>query len=270
MTAITKKHVKLVEFAENLQSQGRYWFTKVEAMKALGVTAPAFHKATQRLIQQTKLTRIRNGFYVIVPAEYRKSKGLPATYYIDSLMKFMKQPYYVGALSAAALHGAAHQSPQELQIVTLRPIPPIEIAQTRIRFITKKEVEKTPVQQVKTPTGYMQVSTPEATVLDLLRYVRLSGHLDNVTTAIVEMLDTINTPKLIQAAKLEKEFSYVQRLGYLIDRFSNNKVATKELHQLLEKRRPGYIFLRPDQRKGIIEKNEKWNIFVNTEVELDI
>ncbi len=156
MTAIAKKNLKLVEFAEDLQSQGRYWFTKVEALKALRVTAPAFHKATHRLIQQTKLTRIRNGFYVIVPVEYRRSKGLPATYYIDSLMKFMKQPYYVGVLSAAALHGAAHQSPQELQIVTSRPIPLIEIGQTRIRFITKKEVGKTPVQQVKTLTGYIQ------------------------------------------------------------------------------------------------------------------
>jgi len=270
MSAISEKHLKLADYIETLQSQGRYWFTKSDAMKALGVATPAFHKATHRLTQQTKLMRIRNGFYVIVPAEYRKAKSLPTTFYIDALMKFMKQPYYIGALSAAALHGAAHQSPQELQVVTSKSIPMIESGATRIRFITKKDIEKTPVQQVKTPTGFMQVSTPEATTLDLLRYVRVAGHLDNVTTAIVELLETINPAKLVQVAKLEKEFSYVQRLGYLIDRFSKNKTAAKELHHLFEKKRPGFIFLRPDDRKGITEKNEKWNILVNTEVEPDL
>jgi predicted transcriptional regulator of viral defense system len=270
MSAIMQKHLKLTDFTENLQAQGRYWFTKSEAVKALGITAPAFNKAALRLIQQTKLMRIRNGFYVIIPAEHRKSKGLPPTYYIDALMKFMKQPYYVGVLSAAALHGAAHQSPQELQVVTSRPIPMIESGPTRIRFITKKNVEKTPVQQIKTPTGFIHVSTPEATALDLLRYVRLAGHLDNITTAIVELMEKINPAKLTQAVKLEKELSYVQRLGYLVDRFSSNKAASKELFQFIEKKMPGFIFLRPDQRKGVIEKNVKWNVFVNTEVEPDL
>lgn len=270
MSATKEKHHKLSDYVESLQSQGRYWFTKSDAMKALRVATAPFHKATHRLTKQTKIMRIRNGFYVIIPAEYRNSKGLPPTHYIDALMKFMKQPYYVGVLSASALHGAAHQSPQELQVVTSKPIPMIESGATRIRFITKKDIEKTPVQQMKTPTGFIRVSTPEATALDLLRYVRLAGHLDNVTTAIVELLETISPLKLAQVAGLEKDFSYVQRLGYLSERFSTNKKVVKVLHQLLEKKRPGFIFLRPDVRKGVTEKNEKWNVFVNTDVEPDL
>lgn len=270
MSATIKKPLKLADYLESLQSQGRYWFTKSEAMKAMGVQMPAFHKATHRLIRQTKMMRVRNGFYVIIPAEYRNSKGLPPTHYIDALMKFLKQPYYVSVLSASALHGASHQSPQELQVVTSKPIPMIESGTTRIRFMTKKDLEKTPVQQMKTPTGFIQVSTPEATILDLLRYVRIAGHLDNATTAIVELLETINPTKLAQVASLEKELSYVQRLGYLADCFSNNKKVVRELHLLIEKRRPGFIFLRPDERRGVTEKNEKWSVFVNTEVKPDI
>lgn len=270
MAAKSEKHLKLSDYIEDLQSKGRYWFTKSEAMKALGVETAPFHKATHRLIQQTKMMRVRNGFYVIIPAEYRNSNGLPPTHYIDALMKFMKQPYYVGVLSASALHGAAHQSPQELQVVTSKPIPMIESGATRIRFITKKDLERTPVQQMKTPTGFIQVSTPEATVFDLLRYVRVAGHLDNVTTAIVELIETIDPIKLVKAASNERDFSYVQRLGYLAERFSSNKNVAKALHQLLEKKRPGFIFLRPDDRKGVTEKNEKWSVFVNTEVEPDL
>ncbi len=65
----------------------------------------------------------------------------------------------------------------------------------------------------------------------------------------------------------EKELSYVQRLGFLVDKFSKNKIVSRELHTLIEKKKPGYIFLRPDKRKGVFEKNHKWNVLVNTAVE---
>lgn len=270
MKAMAEKHNKLSNYTEALQAQGKYWLTKKETIAALGITEKAFNNAIYRLTKQQKIMRIRNGFYIIIPPEYRKSKGLPPSHYIDALMKFSRQPYYVGILSAAALHGSSHQSPQELQVVTSKPIPLIEIGNTRIRFLTKKEIEKTPTQQMKTPTGFMVVSTPAATILDLLRYVRVAGHLDNVATAIVEMLEHINTIELIKVAKQEKELSYIQRLGYLIDRFSKNKVASRELHKLIEQRGPGFIFLRPDKRKGVMERNERWNLFINTEVEPDL
>lgn len=270
MSASKEKHIKLADFAESVQSKGKYWFTKSEAIKELGITEAAFNKAAHRLILQTKIMRVRNGFYVIIPPEFRSSQGLPPTYYIDALMKFSRQPYYVGILSAASLHGASHQAPQELQVVTSKPLKLIEIGQTRIRFITKKEILATSIQQVKTPTGFINVSTPAATVLDLLRYVRVAGHLDNVTTAIAELIENMNAAELLKEAKNEKELSYVQRLGFLVDKFSMNNVVSRELHILIEKKKPGFIFLRPDKRRGVVEKNNKWNVLVNTTVEPDL
>lgn len=270
MKAIEEKHQKLSNFAESAQGQGKYWFTKVDAIKNLKITDSAFNKATYRLIQQRKIMRIRNGFYVIIPPEFRQSTGLPPTHFIDALMKFSKQPYYIGILSAASLHGASHQSPQELQVVTSKPMRLIEVEQTRIRFITKKDIESTPVQKMKTPTGFVNVSTSAATVLDLLRYVRIAGHLDNVTTAIVELVENINATELLKNAKQEKDLSCVQRLGFLIDKFSKNKIVSRELNEFIKNKKPSFIFLRPDKRKDIIEKNQKWNILVNTNVEPDL
>jgi predicted transcriptional regulator of viral defense system len=264
------KHQKLAEYAESLQSVGKYWLIKSEAVEALGVSEPAFNKAAHRLIKQTKLIRIKNGFYVIIPPEYRNAKGLPPTHYIDALMTFMKRPYYVGLLSAASLHGASHQSPQELQVITSKPHKLIKTGPTRIRFVTKKDLHDTVLVRIKTPTGYISVSTKEATILDLLQYVRISGHLDNVATAIAELLENVNSSELLKIARNEKELSNVQRLGYLIDKFSLNKVVARELHVLIEKKKPGFIFLRPDQRNGVSEKNLKWNVLVNTDVEPDL
>jgi predicted transcriptional regulator of viral defense system len=270
MRAITEKHQKVSAYLELMQSQGKYWITKPETIKALGITTSAFYNAVHRLMKSGKLIRVRNGFYTIVPPEYRNSKGLPPSHYIDALMKFLKQPYYIGVLSAAALHGASHQSPQELQVVTSKAAPLIEVGSSRIRFITKKDIESTLVQQLKTPTGYIKVSTPVATLFDLLRYVRVAGYLDNVTTVIVEMVENINSTDLVKSAKQERDISNIQRLGFLIDRFSENKVAARELHQMLKKKNPSYVFLRADRRKGVLEKDGKWNILVNTIVEPDL
>jgi len=44
--------------------------------------------------------------------EYRVAGAPPASWYIDDFMKAVGTPYYVGVLTAAALHGAAHQAPQ--------------------------------------------------------------------------------------------------------------------------------------------------------------
>ena len=53
----------------------------------------------------------RRGFYLIVDPGHRELGALPATAWIDDLMRFHGVPYYVGLLTAAALHGAAHQQP---------------------------------------------------------------------------------------------------------------------------------------------------------------
>jgi len=99
-------------------------------------------------------------------------------------MAYLRRPYYVGLLSAAALHGAAHQSPQEFQVVTDRPLRPIEVGRTRIRFVKKAHLAKTPTVGVKAPTGEIRVSSPEATALDLVRYPEHAGYLSNVATIL--------------------------------------------------------------------------------------
>lgn len=190
------KRDDLLNFVEELQAQGRLVFTSEEAQKKLGESPNAFIKASLRLIRKDKLFRPTTGFYVIIPTEYRSGKSVPSEWYIDALMKFHGLPYYVACLSAAALHGAAHQAPQELQVVTTKPIRSITTHRTRIRFLTKKDLSETQVQDMKTHTGYFKVSTPEATALDLLRYYRCAGYLNNVATVLSELSERIDPKNL--------------------------------------------------------------------------
>lgn len=86
-------------------------------------------------------------------------------------MASLGDPYYVGLRSAAGLHGAAHQQPQEFQVVTARARRPMVAGRARIRFLVKRDPERasTAYVQTETGTGIMRVPTPESTALDLVQ-----------------------------------------------------------------------------------------------------
>ena len=107
------KPKKLADLVDSLQSQGRYVFTAADARKNLALSDGALHASARRLYAKRRLVAPRRGFFVIVPVEYSSAGAPPPDWFIDDLMAFVEQPYYVGLLSAAALHGAAHHQAQE-------------------------------------------------------------------------------------------------------------------------------------------------------------
>ena len=88
-------------WVEQLQSQGRYTFTRAQAESETERSFVAAQTALRRLKEQGRIVSPRRGFYVIVPPEYRATASPPASWFIDELMLYLGQPYYVGLLSAA-------------------------------------------------------------------------------------------------------------------------------------------------------------------------
>jgi len=259
----------LLRYMENLQAQGRLVFTAEDAQAALGESANAFIKASLRLIKKGKLFRPTKGFYVVIPAEYKNSGSVPPEWYIDSLMKFHGLPYYVGGLSAAAFHGASHQAPQELQVITTKKLRPVINSRTRIRFLTKKNISKVPVQEIKTHTGFFKVSSPEATAFDLIRYYRWSGYFNNIATVLIELSEKIDSKKLARAADIEGDIAQAQRLGHLLDRFGKEKPIS-ELAKWVSQKTNKFMPLRPGWKGEVQSRDEKWRIQINDDVEPDL
>lgn len=262
-----KKAKTLPSWVDGLQSQGRYAFTSSEAISALGGKKIAFKRAAARLTRKGRLIVARRGFYVIVPLEYRPAGSPPPSWYIDALMKEWKHPYYVGLLSAAAIHGAAHQKPQEFQVVTDTRLRPLRVGRGKIHFFIKSTLASTPMTEVKTETGLMQVSSPEATALDLIHYVKSVGGLDQVATVLKELSEQINPKILLKLAKTERKPAVLQRLGYLLDHVGMSRVATP-LAGWLAQRKP--VALRPEKNPKERHKRNRWNLIVNEKIETDL
>lgn len=258
----------LASWIDDRQAEGLYFFNREEAIQGLKMTEEAFRKAASRLAKKTRIVRIRSGFFVIVPLEYRATGILPAEWFIADLMTYLEQPYYVGVLSAAAFYGAAHQQPQQFQVVTTVRQRRIQKKNLSIRFFFKTNFSATAVTQIKAQTGYIAVSTPEATALDLIRYSRSVGGLDRVITVLQELGETMDATKLLEAAKADGNLAYVQRLGWLMEKAGYSKHG-EGLSQWIAAQNPLPARLDPSQPVKGAKKDSRWRLLINTDVEND-
>lgn len=261
----------LSDYINSLQASGRYTFTRIEVLTTLKCSYDAFRFAALRLTKKKRLIRPVAGFYVIVPTEYQEVGAPPADWFIDGLMKFYAQSYYVGLLSAAALYGAAHQQPQVFQIVTSTTQRAIRVGRSRIQFFTKKKIKFDSYQAIKTPTGYMQVSIPEITAFDLVRHAKSVGHLSHVATVLTELEEQFETQNLSHILESECiEGPTVQRLGYLLETVEANQGTVELFKQWIQKKKPRVIPLRTDKAYEKVQKNMDWHLYINEKIETDI
>jgi predicted transcriptional regulator of viral defense system len=221
-----------------------------------------------RLHKQNRLVMPRRGFFVIVPLEYRSAGAPPPAWYIDALMRFHGRPYYVGLLSAAALHGAAHQQAQEFQVITDRALRPAIVGRTQLRFFHKRRQAQTPTIAMKVETGTMLVSSPEATAFDLVRYPLAAGGLGNIVTVLAVLAEKIDQERLVEAAESEAELAAVQRVGLLLE-FAGAGDRVERLAEWIANRKPRTIPLRPDRDFSNAPKNQRWWLLVNEALEVE-
>jgi predicted transcriptional regulator of viral defense system len=258
----------LESWIDRLQSGGRYSFLRTEALAQSGLSPAAVTKALQRAVKRGRIVKVKEYFYVLVPLEYGNAGAPPASWFIGDLMKAMRLPYYVGLLSAAAQHGASHHQPQEFQVLTDRSVRPMIAGRTRIHFFASKYVASSAAIDVKTPTGAMRVSTPETTVVDLVRFARSAGRLDNVATVIAELSSLLDPKRLLAAVRVVDDVPNAQRLGYILDQLRQRRLSGP-IHQWIERRNPRSVGLTPGREVSGVAESRRWHLRLNETIELE-
>ncbi|MDY7396296.1 type IV toxin-antitoxin system AbiEi family antitoxin [Aureibaculum sp. 2210JD6-5] len=255
------------EYLHEIQSQGRYAFSLQELREKFGKkNNKAISQKLHRLKKENSIAQVRQEFYVIVTPEYSHQGILPTTYYIDDMMKFLKRDYYLGLYSAAALHGAGHQQPMESQILIHKPpIRTIKNNKQHLSFFTKNSWHNDWLVKKKTDAGYIQISSQELTAIDLVHYHKQIGGLNRVIPILVELTENMKSQKLNTITK-ETAMPTVQRLGYLLDQFSENKLSDG-LFKFTRQNKTNTAKLSLSHNNGNEVKDEKWNLIINTEID---
>lgn len=264
------------EYLEKLRSIGRRYFTSQEIIKDLGLSDGAARSGLYRLKRDRRLISPISGLYVIVPPEHKSYGSIPADELIPIMMKHIDAKYYVALLSAAGFYGAAHQKPMVFQIVTNRRIKhSLKFGQVHIQLIYKKTLADLPTKDFIVSSGYLKVATPELLAIDLLKFPKHAGGMNNIATVLSELVESIDVNKLIQLAENLGERYQLQRLGYIIEKIDvmdddmkNTIIAV--LAEYVAAHVKSYIPLASTIPRTGHHRCKKWKIIENTDFESDL
>ncbi len=259
----------LNDWVDSLEKSGRYSFTLDQARQSLSKKLETLEKALHRLHAKGRIHRVRKGFYVVVPLQYATSGIIPAEWFIADLMAYLEQPFYIGCLSAAERHGAAHQRPQELQVVVPGHLRIVHTPVLRIRFLRFAGMAAAVTQRLRTYTGDIPLSSPEWTAIDLIRFQKHYGSMDAAATVLTELAESLNAKRLASAARRESCNALLQRLGWMLD-FLNFRPLTGPLHTEISQRNAGVVALNSALKQRSGPHDRRWNIILNEIPERDL
>ena len=246
--------LKAKDYVADLAARGMYHFTTDAMRAAMGRSSVASQLSLGRLVKQGLVASPVRGFHVILPPEYKKLGCLPADQFIPALMQELKAPYYVGLLSAAQYHGAAHHRPQEFQVLVSKARRPIICGSVRVAFFVRKR-------------GTGLVSTIAATSFDLVGYAHHAGGLDQVATVLAELAERLK-PDQLAALASTVPLPWAQRLGYLLERIGAGD-KTDALKKYVRETAKDATPLLPGASVDGMAVDKNWRLILNTEVEVE-
>lgn len=267
------KHLE--DWVNDLISEGKISFSLKQAIETFpNLSEKAVKKSLNRLSVKGNVVSIHRGYYLIIPPQYTPRGILPPTMYLDAFMKFLKRPYYVGLLNAAAFYGAAHQQPQEFFVLTNFPVlRPTAKKGIKVNYISKRKILDKFLEDKKAESGYIKVSSPELTAADLVQFEKRIGGLSRVATVLSELTEEMKLEKINKSFLRQIPATTIQRLGYLLE----NVVGQKEIadHLYNESMKLKLRFLRiplktSAKKSKTFPVNERWNVIVNIEIEMDL
>lgn len=260
----TSTRVRPADLANWLLARGRSAVTTAEAAELMGIRAELvrvrLHSRRGEFVSPVR------GLWVPVPSEYRLWGAPEGIELIDLMMRHLGVDYYVGWLSAAALHGAAHHAPQTFQVATARPVADRHVGRTDFRFLTRGAAGSLLTLDHQTRSGRAVVSSPEVTALDVATDVALAGGIDNVATVILGLADEGLDLQVV--AELSSQFpaASVRRLGWILGSFDDRDVSP--LREAIQPDTATPSALDPSRPvRGAVDR--RWLVRVNADVDAE-
>lgn len=261
----------LSEYLYSLEEKGISSFSFSELEK-IGASKRALQVSLWRLATKRRIVSPSKGFYVIVPIQYQKFGSPPGMWFIHEWMKAINVKYYIANLSAAAIYGASHQAVQETEVITNKHTQKnnLIVGSVRFQFFYRKNIAEVPCRKWDVPTGSVLVSTPEATAIDLVRYMNRIGGASTVATVLTELSEQIDTEEFAKTiTHMNAEVSVLQRLGLIFEIIEQKKLAdviqnTNHFNNLHSRPLNLTIPYFKEQLHPI------WKVYVNDKIESDI
>lgn len=259
------------EWIRNSEQRGHVTFSVAELHEAFaGRSLKGLNTELGRLVTRGRIISVYRGYYVIVPVQYQLKRVVPPSFYIEGLMRYVGKPYYVCLLSAAALHGAAHQRSMQYQVMTVVPRLNTSSLNPLLDWSYRTQIPSELILTKNAEMDILRYSNPELTAIDLVQFADHIGGYQRAATVLAELVESVDI------SKMELVFPYttaatVQRLGYLLEFVLEEQDMADQLHILLKKhfpRRHSFCMSNAHARRENNQTN-RWNINMNIDIEID-
>lgn len=268
----------LETYIDDRLRQGRAYFSREEALAALGQTSKALAASITRLVKKHRLANPRHGFYLILRPEDQTAGAPDPVRWIDSLMKYQGLDYRISLLRAAAFHGSSHQAAMVFQVVVPKQLRDFEIGRHRLQFLYQTPETFASVNhpfgldRMKSDAGFAKVAGVELTLLDCARYFHKAAGINGVAQIAKDIGGKADPGKLAKFAAAY-ENSSVRRLGYLLDRAGHLRQsdALASFAKTAKTALPLDPSAKPlmESLAEFHERNSKWKLVINEPVEID-
>lgn len=261
----TSGAVRPSALADWLLARGRSGVTTAQAAELMGI--PEDHVRVRLRSRGAEFVSPARGLWIAVPPEYRLWGAPEGIEIVDRTMRHLGVEYYVGWLTAAAIHGAAHHAPQTFQVATSRRVADRVVGRTDFRFQVRRDVGELPTIAHPTRSGSARVSSREVTALDLASDIVLASGIDNAATVILSLADEgLDLPAMADvSARLPA--AAVRRVGWIIENLGGLDGAALRPAAVGRGTTPSLLHPR-GPRRGPTDR--RWLIQVNTEIEADV
>lgn len=261
----------LSDWIDEKVMRGYYTFTLEEVKKNFPQFSNAYIRTSlYRLNVKKKIISPWKGFYVIMPIEFALKAIIPPVFYIDALMSFLNKQYYISLFNAASFYGASHHRVQTFCVMTESPkLRNTEKTGTSILFFSKKNIPEKFIQKHKTQSGFVNVSSPELTAIDLIENEKKIGGLNRVCTVLNELVDSIDFDKLDEDFFSLAPVPVYQRFGFILE----SVLEREDLADIFKDKMPSFMIRNVPFKIGKAtidcEIDKKWKVIINQKIEID-
>ena len=262
--------MNISEWIHSREIRGKATFS-IDDVKGAFAERPSKSINTElsRQVSRGRVQSVYRGFYVIVPVQYQLKGVVPPAYYVDGLMDYVGKPYYMGLLSAAALHGATHQRAMKTQVMTVVPRIKASGKNSLLDWNYRQEIPETFVMKKNAEIGTLRFSGPELTAVDLVQFASHVGGYQRVATVLAELMDSVDMGKVDELLPFTT-VATVQRLGYLLECVLSRQDQADALFQVLKMQGSwNSILLNNDQARREEVPANRWHVNGNIDIEVD-
>lgn len=130
-------------------------------------------------------------------------------------------------------------------------------------FFVKRRIERTPTQALANAYAPLRVSTPAATVFDLIRYADRVGGIGRAVETLRPLLPRIGQTELRTVLKAEDEAATAQRLGFVVEK-SGQAMLAVVIDDWLPARRREIRLATTANRRSEAPLADRWRVRDNS------